>query len=114
MPADALSVELLDSTGDPAGDPGAVTIELSGEIDAATAPRLVRALAPHVGTCDVVVRMRGIEFMDSSGVRVLVDAHRAATAGGHRLVIDQPSRRVRRILELSGLTQHFEIRDVEV
>ena len=51
----------------------------------------------------------GIEFIDSSGLRVLVEAHQRAAAGGRSLVIHRPSVAVKRLLEISGLSEHLTV-----
>lgn len=83
---------------------------LAGEIDAHTAPELARHLDPLPdGDGDIVLDVAGIEFIDSSGLRVLVEANQRAAAAGRRLVIRTPSAAVTRLLEISGLTEHLAI-----
>jgi anti-sigma B factor antagonist len=85
---------------------------LVGEIDAHTAPELAARLDPLPGDgADVVLDVAGIEFIDSSGLRVLIEAHQRAIAAGRRLVIRQPSASVRRLFEISGLTGHLVVAD---
>jgi anti-anti-sigma factor len=60
-------------------DRGASRITLRGELDLATAPRLEHALA-DAGE-DVVIDLRGLTFMDSTGVRVLLEAAEGAGPG---------------------------------
>jgi anti-sigma B factor antagonist len=45
--------------------------------------------------------------MDSSGLRVVIDAHQQALAAGSRLVVHAPSTSVRKIVEISGLADHL-------
>lgn len=83
---------------------------LAGEIDAHTAPSLVDHLDPLPdGTGDVVLDIAGVDFMDSSGLRVLIEAHDRARAAGRRLVLRSPSGVVRRLFEVSGLSEHLVI-----
>jgi anti-sigma B factor antagonist len=83
---------------------------LVGEIDAHTAPELAARLDPLPGaSTDLVVDVAGIEFIDSSGLRVLIEAHQRANAGGRRLVIRRPSASVRRLFEISGLAGHLVV-----
>jgi anti-sigma B factor antagonist len=83
-------------------------ISLSGEIDAHTAPRVAEAIAA-VGASTIDVDMSGVEFVDSSGLRVLVDAHQRleANGGGLRLVDASPA--VRRLLEISGVDGYLGV-----
>ena len=79
----------------------------TGEIDAHTSPALAAAI-DEAGP-DVVLDLSGVEFVDSSGLRVLIDAHQrlADAGGGLRLVaLSEP---VRRLLEISGVTGYLGI-----
>lgn len=90
-----------------ASDSGLV---LRGEIDAHTAIDLASHLDPLPGSDgDVCLDVSEVEFIDSSGLRVLVDAHRRAGDHGRRLVLRQPSHVVTRLLEISGLTGHLAV-----
>jgi len=61
-------------------DRGARRITLRGELDLATVPRLEHALA-NAGEDVVVIDLRGLTFMDSTGVRVLLEAAEGAGPG---------------------------------
>lgn len=80
-----------------------------GEIDAHTCPDLETSLDPLPGIGDVRLDLAGVDFMDSSGLRVLIGAHQRATDVDRRLVIEQPSASVQRIIEISGLAEHLHI-----
>src|SRR5690349_17491009 len=53
--------------------PGQVVVAVAGEVDMATAPLLERALLRYT-ECDVIVDLDAVEFLDSSGLRVLIKA----------------------------------------
>ena len=53
--------------------------------------------------------LASVTFIDSSGLRVLIDAHRRAEADGRVLVIVHPSPPVSRLFEISGLTNHLHV-----
>src|SRR5919205_2234267 len=85
---------------------GRAHVTLRGELDLATAPELEQLLIERIDASqEVVVDLRGLEFMDSSGIRVLVAAHARAGRTGTRLVIVRPERGhpVAKIIEVSGL-----------
>lgn len=84
---------------------------LGGEVDAHTAPELAAHLDPLPGDAgtDVVLDLGGVDFIDSSGLRVLVEANRTATEADRRLVLRSPSPAVQRLLEISGLTGHLHV-----
>lgn len=77
-----------------------------GELDLATAPELEAAVLPAAQEGrEIVLDLRGLEFIDSSGVRVVVSAHTAAQTSGGSVVLlrPPPNSPVQRVLEVSGL-----------
>ena len=85
-------------------------LALTGEIDAYTAP----ALAEAIGQCQqpyVLINMAGVEFVDSSGLRVLIEAHQAAQAAERRIQLTNPSPAVSRLLEISGIDDYLNVTD---
>lgn len=85
-------------------------IAVAGEIDASTVNALAQVLMPFPqGASEFEVDMSAVEFIDSSGLRVLIQAHQHAEANGQRLVIANPSSIVSRLFEVSGLTELFNL-----
>lgn len=82
-----------------------------GELDLATAPTLEDALLPVLRDgAAVLLDLRSLEFMDSTGVRVLVAAHLAAQEhGGDLAVAVVPEGPIARVLEISGLDTVLQI-----
>lgn len=81
---------------------------VSGELDAHTAQVLVEALGAVDGV-NAVVDMSAVDFVDSSGLRALIDAHQSAEAMGGRFVIRQPSATVSRLFEISGVNEYLHV-----
>jgi anti-sigma B factor antagonist len=89
-------------------------VTLTGEIDLYTAPRLQSELVAALRSADsaqVVVDMSGVEFCDSTGMNVLLAAHRQACERGGGLALAAPRAPVRKILEVTGLASVFTIHD---
>jgi anti-sigma B factor antagonist len=88
-------------------DRGRAVVEAAGEIDAYTAPRLRAVLEelPAPARYRVVVEMSRVSFMDSSGLGVLVGAHKRARNGGGALALAGASDRVLRVLRVTGLVR---------
>ncbi|WP_283108442.1 STAS domain-containing protein [Streptomyces sp. LRE541] len=83
----------------------ATVVELHGEIDVFTVGEITGDLDAATGqpVPHVIVDLRPVSFMDSSGLDLLSRAHRRARArdGGIRLISDQP--RIRHLLRLTAL-----------
>jgi anti-sigma B factor antagonist len=92
----------LDLTDDVDG-----TLILVGEIDSYTAPALAERLADESKV--LVVDLAGVTFIDSSGLRILVEAHRARIDSDASLTLRSPSAAVQRLLEISGLSSHLDV-----
>ena len=85
---------------------GRTVLTLRGELDLATVGELEDALENRLAAGEhVVVDLRSLEFMDSSGVRALVSGHKAAQDGSGALTIVRGSQgsEVDRVIEVSGI-----------
>lgn len=93
-----------------AAGPDRVVLEVAGEVDMATAAQLADALdvqlSRPVGV--VVVDLARVTFLGSSGLAVLVSAHRGASPG-KRLLIVTPGRAVYRAFTLAGLVGQLPV-----
>ncbi|NLD76744.1 MAG: STAS domain-containing protein [Acidimicrobiales bacterium] len=89
-------------------------VAVSGEIDVATSPRFRERLIELISTGNhrIVVDLRWVDFIDSTGLGVLIGALKRLRSheGELRLVIDDP--RVLKIFDITGLDQVFEIDSV--
>lgn len=87
-------------------------VHARGEIDIATSPRLSESLRVAVDYCpQVVVDMREVTFVDSTGLNVLVSGlHRARGRHGY-LALVGPAGIVRNALHVTGLHRLLIIRD---
>jgi anti-anti-sigma factor len=91
---------------------GTVAVAVRGELDLATAPRFAAGLeAAQDGASCVVVDLQAVEFMDSSGVRTLILAHRRAEAAGARLIVLNGSGPAHHTLTVTGADAYFEMAD---
>jgi anti-sigma B factor antagonist len=90
---------------------GTCFLAVSGELDMATGPQLRATLdAESDGGAPIVVDLASLDFIDITGLRVLLDAADQATAKGHDFEVRNPSAPVRRLLELTGLGGALPIR----
>jgi len=94
----------------------ALRLRVSGELDNATAPQLDHALGcAQADAALVILDLRELEFMDSSGVHLIVAASdRARQAGGRLAVVRGPGPgpgQVDRIFALVGLERQLKLVD---
>jgi anti-sigma B factor antagonist len=90
---------------------GAVVVA-EGEIDMASSPELRAALRDPGASAapTVVLDLRAVTFMDSSGLGIIVGQHKRARESGSRFAVATAGAdNVERILSLSGLTEVLEI-----
>jgi anti-sigma B factor antagonist len=90
--------------------------DISGDIDLATSPELRRALLRELRELRiprVVLNLKEVRYIDSSGVASLVEGLKASRDLGSRLVLFGLNSAVREVLQLSKLVKLFEITDGE-
>jgi anti-sigma B factor antagonist len=82
----------------------AAVVVPTGEIDLATVDAVRDELThARADARRVVLDLRGVSFMDSSGLRLLVELQRASAADGFTFAVVRGPRSLQRLLELSGL-----------
>ena len=92
---------------------GTHRLALSGEFDIACVPAFAAEMA-RVEAGDarsIVVDLRELGFIDSSGLRELLAAEQRSQADSHRLVLWRAPDRVHRVFVLSGLEEHLPFAD---
>jgi anti-sigma B factor antagonist len=111
--ADAAGGPVPDFRVEVSAGPDEAVVAAFGEVDLASADELRRPIVEllDAGARSVLVDLRGVTFLDSTGIHVLVAAHRHAGALGARMPLVLGGRATRRVLELTGLMDHFEIVD---
>jgi anti-sigma B factor antagonist len=79
-------------------------VRLAGELDLATAPELEEVLHGLVPGCQrVILDLAGLDFIDSTGLRLAVIEHDRASMDGCEFVIAGAAGAVLRVLRLTGL-----------
>jgi anti-sigma B factor antagonist len=88
-------------------------MSVAGEIDLYTAPRLQSELMAAIngGHVRLVVDMSGVDFCDSTGINVLLAAHRHARERGGELALARPGSATRKVLQVTGLESVFTVLD---
>jgi anti-sigma B factor antagonist len=86
-------------------------VTLEGELDFGVKER---ARAAIEGACDArvaVVDLRGLTFMDTSGVHLLLEARDRCRASGHRLLVVRGAPNIQRALTVLDLERELEFVD---
>jgi len=87
-----------------------VVLAVQGEVDLASAERLRGELDRWLSEADtVVVDCAGITFIDSTGLRTLIEAVNKAEEAGRRFELTAVPTPVGRVFELAGVTEVFTI-----
>jgi anti-sigma B factor antagonist len=91
---------------------GAVVVRLAGELDLYNSAALREALFQACGDSParVVVDLSRVDFIDSTGLGVLIEA-RTKLANRNAFVLAAPGLETRRALRISGLDRHFAVHD---
>jgi len=84
-------------------------VEVAGELDIDTADQVQERLAAlREGGCpDVVLDLRPLTFMDSTGLRLVIEWDAAARADGFRFSVIPGEGPVRRLFKLTGMDGHI-------
>jgi anti-sigma B factor antagonist len=90
--------------------------DISGDIDLATSPQLRKAVLRELKELRmprVVLNLKAVRYIDSSGVASLVEGLKASRDVGSRFILFGLNTTVREVLQLSKLVRIFEIYDDE-
>ncbi|HZU73318.1 MAG TPA: STAS domain-containing protein [Acidimicrobiales bacterium] len=92
---------------------GFAVLAVRGEVDVYTAPRLRERLVELVsqGHQKVVVDLEGVDFLDSTGLGVLVGGLKRLRSHDGDLTLVCTQRRILKVFEITGLTKVFSIHD---
>lgn len=94
-------------------DGAAAVVVVSGELDLASGPELEseldRLTAPE--TRLVVIDLRQLDFMDSTGLSIIVRAHQRMAEAGCEVGLVKGSQQVQRLLDLTGVAERLRLVD---
>lgn len=90
---------------------GWTVVEVSGQLDAATAPQLRQTLveAQYGASTRLLLDLDDVEFMDSMGLGVIVGAVKRARSHDGEVVVVCTRQRLLHLLELTGLSEVLRI-----
>ena len=88
---------------------GRLVAVLVGELDSASAAETEAALKPLFESTgkDLVLDCTDLQYIASSGIRILVNLLKTAKANGDRVVLKNVNEVIRDVLELTGFVSYF-------
>jgi anti-sigma B factor antagonist len=88
-----------------------VVLALHGELDLVGAPLLQGEIesAAVEGAPLIVLDLEDLQFIDSSGLRVILSAHEQARERGQAFALTRGSQQVQRLLSIAGVSGHLNI-----
>ncbi len=91
-------------------DAGRVAVRPIGELDIATVPEVESALrgVHEEGAKSIVLDLRGVEFLDSSGLRLILAWNEASRRDGFAFRLVQGPDAVQRVLEATRVVDHLD------
>lgn len=94
---------------------GTVEVVLTGELDISTFDQAQRQVEDAEKTAPtlLVIDLGSLQFVDSTGVRLILIADQRAKAAGRRLAIRLGEGPALRVFAALGLTSRFEVLDAE-
>lgn len=93
-------------------DGSAATVAPAGEIDIATVDRVREQVAACTGDASrIVLDLRAVQFMDTSGLQLVFELQRRAADGAFDLVVVRGPRQLQRLMEIAGLLDRLRMID---
>jgi anti-anti-sigma factor len=94
-------------------EPDSVRVAVSGELDLSSALTFEEELLRIEEQCPslLVLDLRSLKFLDSTGLRLILSAHARAINRGRKLAIVQGGEAVRRIFRLTGVLERLNFVD---
>jgi anti-sigma B factor antagonist len=86
-------------------------LDLEGEVDVYTAPLLRQQIMDQVdgGVKNLIVNLTKVEYLDSTGLGILIGGVKRLKEQGGSLKLVGPSARITRIFEITGLNKIFDV-----
>jgi len=86
-------------------------VTLEGELDTAAAAEVEKALQPLYTSngLDVIIDCENLEYIASSGLRILISILKGAKAGGSKVVLKNMNEDIKSVFKLTGFINIFEV-----
>ena len=96
-------------------DRTAATVTVTGDLDLASVDRLetARATALASNPSSLLIDLSGVRFVDSSGLKFLIETDRLSRTGGWRLQLLRPADSAMRVFVVTGADRHLPFVDAD-
>ena len=86
-------------------------LSVEGELDIATAPRMIAALSEAFAelSTPLVVDLSSVDFMDSTGLALLMNAYRRVRRRGQGFAIVCPGGPISRVFEIADMVESLHV-----
>jgi anti-anti-sigma factor len=85
-------------------------VSARGDIDLSTLGKAAAVLdGARAGAVALILDLREVGFMDTSGLRLVIEEQQRAAAGGYRFAVVRGPTRVQRLFEIAGLAGDHEL-----
>ena len=94
---------------------GVLIVEIEGKMGSVTSPEVEEYLNSLLdkGTTKILLNLEKLEFITSTGLRVMLSTGQKLHKNGGKMAICNPNLTVKDILEMSGFSQIFNVFDTE-
>jgi len=87
-------------------DGNIATVHLDGEIDMDVTEKAKEVIFPHIEAGkEVHLNLSNVQYMDSSGISVLIESHQKALEKGTKLIVKDVSKSVLKVIMMAKLEQ---------
>ena len=87
-------------------DGNVATIHLDGEIDMDVTEKAKEVIFPHIEAGkEVHLNLSNVQYMDSSGISVLIESHQKALENNTKVVVKEVSKSVLKVIMMAKLEQ---------
>ena len=82
------------------------TVHLDGEIDMDVTEKAKEVIFPHIDAGkEVHLNLSNVQYMDSSGISVLIESHQKALESNTKVVVKEVSKSVLKVIMMAKLEQ---------
>lgn len=87
-------------------------VAVNGRVDTVTSPELEKGLEELVSQKGIVLVLdcKGLEYISSSGLRVVLGTHKKVTANGGKFILENLVNEVKSVFDLTGFSRILTIR----